>query len=254
MTQNPTARQPSREGQILFGLLGLIIAGVLVSTLWVQLNPALIPPSPTPPGLAALPTCDVPGLAWTKPGVLLRGGPPSAEALTCLAAAGVDAIVDLREPSEDAAGEAALAQQAGLAYENLGVALNTAPSPDALVAWITHIEARLKEGQVVLVHDAGEAGRVGLWDAVYQMRHRLAAAEAVDTRYVGTALPFEGADISCAAGGNGQVQALVEMAGHLSPTDPWPTTDEHGHTWADCPRPAYMADWEFPFSAVTSED
>ncbi|MCC7358823.1 MAG: hypothetical protein IT317_05070 [Anaerolineales bacterium] len=252
-TQLQTTR-PSREGQILFGLLSLVIAGLLVSTVWVRLNPARLPPTPTPPGLAALPSCDVPGLAWTKPGVLLRGGPPSAAALTCLAQAGVDAIVDLRQPAEDAVDEAALAEQAGLAYENVGVPLNTAPSPDALVAWITHIEARLQEDQVVFVHDAGEAGRVGFWDAVYQMRHRLAGAEAVDTRYVGTALPFAGADITCAAGGNGQVQALAEMTGNLSGADTWPTADEHGHPWADCARPAYMADWVYPFSAVTSED
>ncbi len=244
----------SREGQILLGLIGLIVLGILASSVWVLANPPAPTPVPTSAVLAALPQCEVPNLTWIVPGRQMRGGLPTAEALACLAGKGVDAVIDLRMPEEDAIGEAAQAAQAGLEYENLGVPLNTAPSPDALAGWITTIEAHLKLDQVVLVHDAGEGGRVGLWDAVYQMRHRLAGPEVVGEVYIGTALPFNGAAIGCEAGGNGQVQALAEMTGNISGTEYWPTVDEYGTAWADCPRPAYMADWKFPFSAVTSED
>ena len=244
----------SREGQILIGLIALMVVGVLASSVWVLANPPAPTPVPTSAVLAALPQCDVPNLTWTVPGRLMRGGAPSAEALACLAGKGVDAVIDLRLPDEDPLGEAALAAQAGLEYENLGVPLNTAPSPNALAGWITTIEAHLKLDQVVLVHDAGEGGRVGLWDAIYQMRHRLAGPEVVGEVYLGTALPFNGAAIGCEAGGNGQVQVLAEMTGNISGTEYWPTVDEYGTAWADCPRPAYMADWKFPFSAVTSED
>jgi len=89
---------------------------------------------------------------------------------------------------------------------------------------------------------------------VYQMRHRLSGAEAVDEFYVGMALPFDGAAIGCDAGGHGQVQALAEMTGHLSGTRYTPAVDEYGTAWADCPLPAYMAEWQYPFSAVTPDE
>ncbi len=238
----------------MIGLLMLMVVGVLASSVWVLANPPAPTPVPTSAVLAALPQCDVPNLTWIVPGRQMRGGAPTAEALACLAGKGVDAVIDLRMPDEDPLGEAALAAQAGLEYENLGVPLNTAPSPTALAGWITTIEAHLKLNQVVLVHDAGEGGRVGLWDAVYQMRHRLAGPEVVGGVYIGTGLPFNGAAIGCEAGGNGQVQALAEMTDNIAGTPFTPTVDEYGTAWADCPRPAYMAEWEFPFSAVTRED
>jgi hypothetical protein len=250
---SPAPRR-SREGQVLLGLLALIVLGVVVSTAVVLDRPPVPTPYPTSAALAALPDCDVPNLTWTVPGWLLRGGAPTAEALTCLAQSGVDVVVDQRLPAEDTLGEAALAAQAGLEYVNLGVPIDTAPDPNILAQWITTVEEHLDADQVVLVHDAGEGGRVGFWDAVYQMRHRMAAAEAVEKFYIGTGLPFEGADISCAAGGNGQVQALAEMTGHLVGTPYTPAVDEYGHAWGECARPAYMVEWKYPFSALSPEE
>ncbi len=258
MSKNTSKTSPTppraREAQLLIGLLALIVVGVLVSTAAVLIAPPVPTPYPTSASLAALPNCDVPNLTWTVPGWLLRGGAPTAEALTCLARAGVDVVVDQREPAEDTLGEAALAVQAGLVYVNLGIPINTAPDPTILAAWITTVETHLDADQVVLVHDGGDGGRVGLWDAVYQMRHRLARAEAVDKFYIGTALPFDGAAIGCDAGGNGQVQALAEMTGHLTGTPYTPAVDEYGTVWAACPAPAYMAEWKYPFSAVTPDE
>jgi hypothetical protein len=248
------APRRSREGQILIGLLLLVVLGVMVSSVWVLANPPAPTSVPTSASLASLPQCDVPQLTWIVPGWHMRGGAPTADALPCLAGRGVDAVIDLRLPDEDTIGEAALAARAGLEYVNLGVPLNTAPSPEALVGWITTIEAHLKQDQVVLVHDAGDGGRVGFWDAVYQMRHRLAGTDVVGDVYIGTALPFNGAAIGCDAGGNGQVHALAEMTQNISGTPFWPAVDEYGTAWADCPRPAYMAEWKYPFSAVTSEE
>src|SRR5689334_14868030 len=125
MSKRKKAASPApskwREGQVLIVLLGLMLLGVVVSTATVLINPPVPTPYPTSAALAALPDCDVPNLTWTVPGWLLRGGAPTADDLTCLAQSGVDVIVDQRLPGEDTLGEAALAQQAGLEYVNLGV-------------------------------------------------------------------------------------------------------------------------------------
>ena len=74
-TQPPPRR--TREGQVLLGLIGLMVAGVVFSTLWVQLNPPPPTPTPTPAVLSSLPQCAVPNLTWSVPGWLLRGGAPA---------------------------------------------------------------------------------------------------------------------------------------------------------------------------------
>jgi LysM repeat protein len=189
--------------------------------------------------------CAVPNIAWSQSGQLLRGGQPEAGAFACLAAAGVDVLIDQRPLSEDHLNEPLLAQQAGLEYINLGIGDDTAPSPAVLAAWIETVNLRLGQGQIVLVHDAAGRGRMGFWDAVYFMLRGTSAASAIEDRYLAKALPFSGAKIGCGDGGNGQVQALAEIAQILTGTAYYPAVDEYGTAWANCARPAYMAGWDY---------
>jgi hypothetical protein len=188
--------------------------------------------------------CGVPNIAWTEIGWLLRGGAPEDSAFVCLAAAGVDVLIDQRLPSEDP-GEPAMAQSAGLEYINLGIADDTAPSPAVLQSWIDTVNTKLAEGKVVLVHDAAGRGRMGLWDAVYFMLHSATAESAIEDRYLAKTLPFFGAKIGCGDGGNGQVQALAEVGLILTGVSYFPLVDEYGTLWQNCVRPSYMAGWNY---------
>jgi hypothetical protein len=227
------------------GLLILVWAGSGVVAMLLRPTPA---PEGDPAALGGLAECGVENLAWSEPGRLLRGGEPTAAGLTCLAQNGVDVLIDQRMPEEDALGEAALAREADMEYANLGVPDDTAPNPEVLRAWIEVVEANLEVGRMVLVHDAGGRGRMGLWDAVYAMRQGRPAAEAIEGAYLGKDYPFEGAKIGCRDGGNGQVQALAEISAALTGAAYWPSEDEYGTPWQDCPRPAYMDGWEYASS------
>jgi hypothetical protein len=232
---SPTTRpQPSIVRPLILTLLALaVITLVLVSV------------RPRPASTDEL-TCEVQNLAWTVPGWLLRGGAPNPDAMRCLVEAGVDVLVDQRDPSEIDEPIAEQARAAGLEYINLGIPDDTAPSPDMLRQWRDTVQSKLDAGQVVLIHDAAGRGRMGFWDAFYLMTERgLTPSEAIDGYYVGTALPFEGARIDCDNGGKGQVQALAEIAQAVSGQPYYPPTDEYGAAWADCPRPDYMEGWDY---------
>jgi hypothetical protein len=214
-----------------------------------QVAATAAPPSPAPPTQALVPDvagCQVNNLMWTVPGRLLRGGRPSEDGMRCLAAAGVDVLVDQRPPDEAGAGFAGQAAAAGLEYLNLGIPDDTAPSPGRLAEWLAAVNTKLADGKIVLVHDAAGRGRMGFWDAVYRMRYGgLSAPAAIDGYYVGTAVPFQGAKIDCGNGGQGQVQALAEIAQAISGQPYFPAADEYGNGWANCPRPAYMDGWDY---------
>jgi hypothetical protein len=163
--------------------------------------------------------------------------------MRCLAAEGVDVLVDQRaEAGPDVADQAA---RAGLEYIPLGIPDDSAPSPARLWDWISTVEARLAAGQMVLVHDAAGRGRMGFWDAVYFMFNGASAANAIEDRYLAKALPFDGAKIGCEDGGNGQVQALAEIGQIVTGVTYFPVVDEYGTTWANCARPAYMDGWDY---------
>jgi hypothetical protein len=206
--------------------------------------PTLVPPTAVP--VADVSACDVNNLAWTVPGQLLRGGRPSEAGLQCLAAAGVDVLMDQRPPEEAGGSFAGRVAAAGLEYINLGIPDDTAPSPAMLGQWLGTVTGKLAEGKVVLVHDAAGRGRMGFWDAVYRMRYGgLSPQAAIDGYYVATALPFQGAKIDCGNGGQGQVQALAEIAQALTGQPYYPAADEYGNGWDNCPRPAYMDGWDY---------
>jgi hypothetical protein len=239
-------RGRSREWIVVLGVIAVLILAWVASGVWALLTPRATP-APTPSGanLGGLAACQVENLAWSDPGRLLRGGAPTADSLACLAQNGVEVLIDQRLPEEDDLGEEALARAAGLEYANLGVADDTAPSPEALRAWIQIVEANLEAGRVVLVHDAAGRGRMGFWDAVYAMRRGRPPAEAIEGAYLGKDFAFDGAKIGCQDGGNGQVQALAELSASLTGQAYWPAEDEYGTAWQDCPRPAYMDGWDY---------
>jgi hypothetical protein len=243
--KNRPEQRRSREWILVLGAIGLLIlvwAGSGVAAMLARPTPA---PTGDPEALGGLAECGVENLAWSAPGRLLRGGEPTAAGVDCLARNGVEVLIDQRLPEEAALDEAALAREAGMEYANLGVPDDTAPSPEVLSAWIEVVEANLEAGRVVLVHDAGGRGRMGLWDAVYRMRQGRPAAEAIEGAYLGKDYAFDGAKIGCENGGNGQVQALAEISAALTGTAYWPAEDEYGTAWAGCPRPDYMDGWRY---------
>jgi hypothetical protein len=191
-------------------------------------------------------TCAFGNLAWTEPGRLLRAGRAwNADAFQCLADGGVRVIVDQRMPSEDKLGEPALAARAGILYINLGIPDNDAPSPDRLREWIDTTDHYMAQGLIVLVHDGAGRGRMGYWDAVYFLLHGASAEWAIEQRFLGKGLPFEGAKLRCNSAGNGQLHTLVDIAEMLTGVVYIPRTDEWGNTWTNCPRPAYTIGWDY---------
>ena len=232
-------RHEEREPRLHLALvlaLGLATLLIMVGTAWLYLRPA-------PDDVLQ---CAVPNLAWTVLDQLLRGGRPTLAGMRCLAAAGVGVLVDQRTPAEARPWYAPQARLLGLEYLNLGIPDDSAPSPDMLRTWLETVRARLEVGELVLVHDAAGRGRMGFWEAVYHMSESgLSPQAAIDGYYLGTALPFKGARIGCQNGGNGQVQALAEIAEILSGQPYLPDVDEYGTRWEDCPRPAYMDGWDY---------
>jgi hypothetical protein len=214
-----------------------------------QTPPSTPPPTATPTGGSGpgttLALCGLTNAAWTDTGKLLRGGAPSSSGLTCLANYGLDVIIDQRTPSEAGSAYDDEVRAAGIEYLNLGIPDDTAPSPSLLQQWMDTVEDRLAQGKLVLVHDRAGRGRMGFWDAVYWMQHGLSAQRAIEDRYLAKTLAFSGAKIGCSNGGNGQVQALYEVAHHLTGQGYWPSVDEYGTTWANCPRPSYMNGWNY---------
>jgi hypothetical protein len=194
---------------------------------------------------AGVPLCGLENAAWTVEARLLRAGRPRLDEFDCLAQAGVGVVVDQLPDGERDPAEAETAAKAGIEYLNLGLPDDTAPSPALLKEWLDTVDERLAQGKVVLVHDAAGRGRIGFWEAAYLMHKGTPAQQAIEDRYLGKALPFKGAKIGCADGGNGQVQALAEVATALGQPPYTPAVDEYGTTWGNCPRPAYMEGWDY---------
>jgi hypothetical protein len=237
----PAPAQPTPNNYWRLGIVTIV--AIVAAVFAVAVAILLLRPPPEPTGALG---CDAENIAWTVPGKLLRGGQPSASGLECLAKNGVDVVVDQRTPAEAGSNYAVQATSAGLEYINLGIPDDTAPSPEVLAQWLDTVNDKLAQGDVVLVHDAGGRGRMGFWEAVYLMAEEgLSPSAAIDGYYVGQQLPFDGAKIGCDDGGQGQVQALAEIAQAISGEAYYPAADEQGTAWADCPRPAYMEGWDY---------
>jgi protein tyrosine phosphatase (PTP) superfamily phosphohydrolase (DUF442 family) len=179
--------------------------------------------------------CEVSNFAWTDSGVVARSAQPSAESLTCLRDAGFAAVVNLRHeyPGYD---EEAAVEAAGMEYLSLPIVDDTAPSPSQVTEYMAFIDAHAP----VLTHCASGRGRAGTMEGIYLLWKGWTTANVFD-RY----MDF-GAKIDCENGGNGQIQALHEIGLLLGRGDAWPEgQDSYGNVWEDCPRPAYMAGWDY---------
>jgi len=183
--------------------------------------------------------CGVSNFAWTDRGVVARAAQPSAGSLTCLRDEGFAAVVNLRHeyPGYD---EETAVEAVGMEYLSLPMVDDTAPSPSQVTEYMAFIDAHRRAGAPVLAHCAGGRGRSGTMEGIYLLWKGWTTA-GVFERYI----HFR-AKIDCENGGNGQIQALHEIGLLLGRGDAWPERpDQYGNVWEDCPRPDYMADWDY---------
>jgi len=207
---------------------------------------AIVHPLPDPKA-----TCGVKSFAWTEPGLVARSAQPSIASLACLCYADFAAVVNLRHESVGY-NEAAVINALGMEYLLLPVVDDTAPSPKQVFDYMTFIDDHRRKCAPVLTHDAGGRGRMGVMDGIYLLWKGWTTREVFE-RYI----EF-GAKIDCEKGGNGQIQLLHEIGLLLGRGDAWPVgRDRYGNSWKNCPRPGYMATWdystiEFPPYAATN--
>lgn len=186
-----------------------------------------------------VPMCDVDNFAWTVPERLARSAQPPDDAWTCLRGRGFTTVVRQNLEGGDEA-ERRGATDAGLFYVgDYQLDNDTVYPPDRIGAMLDDVVERMRRGEVVLVHDAGGRGRMGFWEATFLLWDGWSSREAVD-RFVSF-----GVKIDCSKGGNGQMQAIGEIAAAAGQTPYVPTHDVYGTPWLGCARPAYMAGWDY---------
>ena len=194
--------------------------------------------------------CGVRRFAWTDLGLVARSAQPSITSLACLCSVGVTAVVNLRheKPGYD---EAAVLKAFGMDYLFLPIVDDTAPTPMQVSDYMNFIDDHRRICAPVLTHDAVGRGRMGVMDGIYLLWKGWSTSE-VFKRYI----QF-GGKIDCENGGNGQIQLLREIGLLLGRGDAWPAdTDHYGSRWRNCPRPDYMATWDYstiefpPYSAT----
>jgi hypothetical protein len=193
--------------------------------------------------------CGVHNFAWTEPGIVARAAQPSPVSFACFWKNGFGSVVNLRQESPGY-NEAAIVRMLGMSYLLLPIVDDTAASPVQVSAYMRFVADR-QNSAPVLTHDAAGRGRMGMMDGVYLLWKGWSTAD-VFKRYTDF-----GAKIDCENGGNGQIQALREIGLILGRGEAWPFgSDHYGNSWENCPRPDYMATWdystvEFPPYAAT---
>ena len=208
------------------------------------------PPTEVAPGEAdpePYALCGIRSFAWTERGVVARGEQPSAESLTCLREQGFGALVSLRLEGSGYDEKAAV-EALGMDYLSLPMEDDTAPCPEQVSQYLAFVDSHRRAGQPVYEHCAGGRGRAGTLEGIYLLWKGWSTADVL-ARYVRF-----GAKVDCENGGNGQVQALHEIGLLLGRGDAWPDgKDSAGAVWPSCPRPAYMAGWDYSTSDFPTE-
>jgi len=184
-------------------------------------------------------SCGVKSFAWTEPSLVARSAQPSIASLACLCYRNFAAVVNLRHESVGY-NEAAVVKTLGMNYLLLPIVDDTAPSPKQVSDYMTFIDDQRRKCALVLTHDAAGRGRMGAMDGIYLLWKGWTTREVFE-RYI----EF-GAKIDCENGGNGQIQLLHEIGLLLGRGDAWPVgRDHYGNSWENCPRPGYMATWNY---------
>jgi hypothetical protein len=183
--------------------------------------------------------CGIANFAWTIEPILARSAQPPVTAWTCLRDQGFTTVMR-QNPEGDIGLEGQLVAASGMHYiEDYAIADQTAYSPAQLEAMLHDVVTRLRAGEHILVHDAGGRGRIGWWETAFLLWDGWPAREAME-RYIRL-----GWKIECSKGGNGQMQAINEVAIALGQPPYYPQRDSYGTAWMDCPRPHYMAGWDY---------
>lgn len=183
--------------------------------------------------------CGVANFAWTIEPILARSAQPSPAAWVCLRERGFTTIIR-QNPEGDSGLEGRLAAALGMRYiGDYAIADQTAYSPAQLEAMLHDVVTRLQAGERILVHDSGGRGRIGWWETAFLLWDGWPMREAME-RYIRL-----GWKIECNKGGNGQMQAINEVALALGQSPYIPPRDSYGTAWMDCPRPRYMTGWDY---------
>lgn len=200
---------------------------------------ALAPATPPPGQPATVDVCGIPNFAWTIDGTLARSAQPPDAAWQCLHERGFTTIIR-QNPEDNPEREQRAVQQIGMEYiGDYAIPDQTTYSPEMLETMLHDVVERLRQGQRILVHDAGGRGRMGFWEAAFLMWDGWSSQDAID-RYIAF-----GWKIDCNKGGNGQMQAINEIATALGQPTYYPARDSYGTPWKQCRRPAYMRSWNY---------
>jgi protein tyrosine phosphatase (PTP) superfamily phosphohydrolase (DUF442 family) len=134
--------------------------------------------------------------AWVVPGVLARGEQPQLEPtiFAALRQAGVTTVLSLRPdrepPSANASRlwpeyyveqEQALAEQAGMRFEQFPLEDFSAPPPERIAGALSLLDSLTNNGQAVYVHCRAGAGRTGLVSGAWEVTRGRSGDDVADS-------------------------------------------------------------------------
>jgi protein tyrosine phosphatase (PTP) superfamily phosphohydrolase (DUF442 family) len=134
--------------------------------------------------------------AWAVPGVLARGEQPQLEPtiFAALRQAGVTTVLSLRPdrepPSANASRpwpeyyveqEQALAEQAGMRFEQFALEDFSAPPPERIAGALSLLDLLANDGQATYVHCRAGAGRTGLVSGAWEVARGRSGDDAADS-------------------------------------------------------------------------
>lgn len=185
-------------------------------------TPTVPTPTPTPSetcvatGSVSCSTsaCGMSNFGWVEEGVLARSRQPSLDAFQCLRDTyGIRAVVNLRAESN---AEEDTVAGLGMEYLYLPIVDDTAPTPEQVQQFLDFVAEMRAQGKPVLAHCAGGRGRVGTMAAMYRLSRCSGVQESLEE-----ALTC-GMKSDCANGGNGQIQAINNLAKTHGKGEWWP--------------------------------
>jgi len=158
--------------------------------------------------------CGMSNFGWVEEGILARSRQPSLDAFQCLRDTyGIRAVVNLR--AENNAEEDAV-RALGMEYLYLPIVDDTAPTPEQVQQFLDFAAEMRTQGKPILAHCASGRGRVGTMAAMYRLSRCSGVQESLEE-----ALTC-GMKSDCTNGGNGQIQAINNLAKTHGKGEWWP--------------------------------